>query len=316
MTTPKTASQEKHPVSLKLIGMAATGVLLACVFSFLGAFLSLGTVPIVLIVLIVFLAVLPLQAFFFSSRRAAAMVILAEGAMLMLPFLFPFSLLVLCAGLVFVLLLLKVTRYAAKTMDNQLTVRFWEISRRFLPTAFTGLALFVALTYVNSFHFSMRELSKETWAHLTKPSELMLRPLDFSLQSATPRKAIEWFLVTQGGPQVKQLSAAQRNAAVGELEGKLRTAMKPYGATWTKDEKLIDIAYRLVSAGWPKAPTALKVLIPVLIGIVTYVAMKYLGIVLWRLSWVLALLLYKMGFWTGFARITVEKRDKQVIVCA
>lgn len=316
MASPKIAVQERNPFSPKLLGMAAAGILLACVFSFLGASLSLGTVPAVLIVLIVFLAVLPLQVFLFSSRRMAALVILVEGLMMILPFLFPFSILVLCAGLVFVLLLLKATRYAAKTMDNQLTIRFFETSRRFLPTVFTGIALFVTLTFVNSFHFSMQELSKETWTHLTKPYEMMLRPLGFSLESATPRQAVEWLLVMQGGDQVKNLSAAQKKAAVDALEGQLRTTMKPYGVTWTKNEKLIDIAYRLVSANWAKAPTALKVLIPVLIGLVTYVMMKYLGIVLWRLSWVLALLLYKMGFWTGFARITVEKRDKQVIVCA
>jgi hypothetical protein len=316
-----TSSRSAQPTGGKLIAFGVVGALLAFCFGFVGASSSLQAIGASLLVLtFVLLPFLYIQVLFLANhRKMLSLLILGESTAMALPFLLAsFSTLHLIAWLAVLLILWSASRTAAKAEDNELHIKFFGIGQAFFARAFIGCAIFIILTFVNSFHFSLTTISRETVFSLVKPltplMQLAFKSTDFSLEM-TQRQTAEVLVRTQ--PQIQKLTGVQRKAAMDQIEKNLHNLLKEkYGIDWKSGETLLDVLHGYLSVQWTKWPTWAKVLLPVGIGLVLLSIIKFLGIILRPLSALFAFLCYKICIWTKLAVIELEKRDKEVIAFA
>ncbi len=301
-------------IGKKQIALGAVGVIVALSFGFAWASDASGAALAALAILPVLLAVLLLQALLIARTRILILLTLVEAAVMTAPHLSPFSKLNLAAGLCAALLLCKAGRKAAIIKNNQITVAFFEIGGHLLPAALAGIALFIGITYVQSFHFSLTEVSRETLSHFREPIEAgpkLVFGTGFSLDF-TQRQLAE-MLITQN-PDLQKLSPTQKKAMANEGEKSLQEMMKGFGLTIGKEQTFFDGIHEVLNRQWQQASTATKLMLPVGIGLSVFYLVKLLGIVLVPLSALLGFLLYKILVWTKLATIVPEKREKEVIV--
>ncbi len=306
----------------KLIGLAVVNVLAAAFLAYtlrqvfadggVSARNILGTT----VANLLFLSFVLLQVFFVKSIKVQSMLVLAEALVIASPFVFYWSGFFLLAVGLLILFMMNGLRSGMKEMDNEMTIRFRMIERKTLPAIITGISLFISIIYLAVNGTGASFLSKDAFAVMLKPvdpiAQALLMP-DFSV-NMTMAQLAQSVAVRQLGAAFTSLTPDLQNQAIEAILTQLRGQAATYGVSFTDSETFGDVLYSYFVRQFDQIPNQYRSLIPYVILLLTFITVKSLGALLRWLIIPLAYALYQFMLATGFARVSLESRSRQIIV--
>ncbi len=275
-----------------------------------------GNIFAVIIGNIIFLSLFLLQLMFIKAMKIQAMLALAETMALSLFFLQHWSwLMALAVALLFVFLLSAI-RQGMTEMDNQMKIHFFRIEKSLLPKTITALSLFVSILYVDINGVGTAFASKETIRAILKPAEPVVQLVvssDFSVDMTVAEFAGS-IAAKQFGDAFTSLPAAAKILAVSEIANQLRQQAATYGIIFKNSDTVSDVFYSYFFRQFNAIPDQYKRFIPFLVFLLTFFTIRSLGSLL---RWIIALpayVLFQLLLATGFARIGLESRSREIIL--
>lgn len=281
-----------------------------------NAGLSGGNIFTVIVGNVVFLSLFLLQLLFVKGMRIQVMLVLAETVALTLFFLPHWSwLMVLAVSLLFAFLL-NAIRSGMKEMDNQMKVKFFLIERSLIPTTITALSLFISILYVSVNGIGTTFASKDTVRAILKPSEPLVQLLiskDFSVDMTVSEFA-SMAATQQLGSNFTSLAPAAKTQAVTEITNQFRQQAATYGVFFKNSDAVSDVFYAYFFRQFNAIPDQYKRYIPFLIFLLTFFTIRSLGgLMHWFIAFP-AYVLFQLLLATGFARIGLESRSREIIL--
>ena len=265
---------------------------------------------------IVFLSFFLLQFLFIKSMKLQAMLVFFETAGISVFFSQYWSWLVMLAMILLFVFLLNAIRHGRTEMENQMKVHFFRIEKNLLPPAITALALFISILYVDVNGVGKSFASKETIRTLLKPSEPLIQLLvskDFSVDM-TVSKLAESIAAKQFGEAFTSLPQAAKTLAVGEMTSQLREQAATYGIIFKNSDTVSDVFYSYFFRKFNTIPDQYRKFIPFLVFILTFFAVKSLGSLMRYAIALPAYALFQILLATGFVRIGLESRSREIIL--
>lgn len=300
----------------KVISLGIVGVLLSGVF---GYFLNLaildngsGSLLLTLLSAIAFLVVFLLQNLFIKSRQIIGTILLLESLTLTFVSVRMFSYIILFAWFLLILFWWLGARMGKEQLDNQMKVRFFQFEKATMPYALTALALFISIIYVTIGGVSPEQNIKS----FILPAEPIIKNFysqDFSF-NMTMSKLIESLAARQLGDQMATLPAAVRNSLVSQTVVQLSQQAAKYGVSFKGSDKIIDVINNYISSQLKKIPDSYRQIIPIAFGAIIFLTLKSAGLLLHWLVAIPAYLVYQLAILTGFARLALESRSREIIV--
>ncbi len=278
--------------------------------------LDSGNVLLVIVGNILFLSLFLLQLLFVKSFKIQSMLVLLETLALSAFFLQYWSWLVMLAIVLLYVFLMNSLRKGRTEMENQMKIQFFRIEKNLLPPAITALSLFVSILYVDVNGVGKSFASKETIRTILKPSEPVVKLLvskDFSVDM-TVSKFAEATAAQQFGAAFTSLSPAAKAQAVAEITNQLRQQAATYGIIFKNTDTVSDVFYAYFFRQFNSIPQQYRALIPYVVFLLTFFTIKSLGFLI---RWFIALpsyILYELLLATGFARIGLESRTREIIL--
>ena len=269
----------------------------------------------------VFLAVFVLQTLFLKSKLIINFVVLLESLALAIPFLSYFSWYVLAAWLLAFLNFLNASFRGRSEMDNQLQIKFFRIKKPVVSRAFTALSLFIALIYFNGPNAGADfGLSKQTIKSFLKPSEPVLQST--LIKNFSFDMSIYQFVDAVLGSQIadkigissEAIPQAMRAPLINQGIAQLRTQLAPYGITFRNNDTITDILYDYLSKLVVRIPESFRPLITFGLMFLVFLAVRSLGFIFHWAAGALSYLLYELAMLSGFARLTLESRSREIIL--
>ena len=130
----------------------------------------------------------------------------------------------------------------------------------------------------------------------------------------TVSKFAESIAAQQFGTAFTSLSPAAKAQAVAEMTDQLRKQASTYGILFKNSDTVSDVFYAFFFRQFNSIPAQYRSLIPYLVFLITFFTIKGLGSLL---RWVIILpayVLYEFLLATGFARIGLESRSREIIL--
>ncbi|MBU6141992.1 hypothetical protein KGO95_02645 [Patescibacteria group bacterium] len=305
----------------KMIGLGVVNILAAAFLAFtlrqvfadggVSARNILGTT----IANLLFLSCVLLQVFFVKSMKVQSILVLLEALVIASPFVFYWSGLFLLALALLILFMMNGLRSGMKEMDNEMAVRFKMIERKTLPAIITGLSLFISIIYLAINGTGASFLSKDAFAVMMKPVDPIAQSLlmpGFSV-NMTMTELAQAVAVRQLGTTFTSLTPDLQSQALEAILTQLRGQAATYGVSFTDSETVSDVLYSYFVRQFNQIPNQYRSLLPYVILILTFITVKSLGALLRWLIIPLAYALYQFLLATGFARISLESRSRQII---
>ncbi len=277
---------------------------------------SAGNILIATLVSFAFLSLFLLQALFVKSMKTQGLLVLLETLALAAPFIFFWSWTFMLAVALLLFFLMNAIRSGMKEMDNQMKIGFRAIEKRTLPTAVTGLALFVSIIYVTVNGVGASFLSKDAFRIMLKPADPIAQSLlakDFSI-GMTMEKFAETLAVKQFGPAYTTLAPSMKKQALTEVLTQLRAQATGYGISFKNSDTVSDAFYSYFVKQFDKIPVQYRSMIPYIILLLTFLTVKSLGAILRWLIIAPTYVLYQFLLSAGFARIAMESRSREIII--
>lgn len=219
-------------------------------------------------------------------------------------------------------------RHGARTLQNSLKVRFFEVARVVLPKVVTGFLIFLSvLVYANYFEWGNfnpalgQKIVDET-LHSGEPLARFLipdisfdKPLKEVLDAFTERELQKSDIVAQNDAQISfsKLTGDAKAKAIAEVSGRLRASLEKSFGELNVNEPVNSIVYGLIK----KYIDTLGPLGQSIFGIGTIILVFFLlkGVVIlfyWLINFV-AFLIFKFLLAIKFAHISVETRSRDFI---
>ncbi len=304
----------------KVFSVGAVGVALAAL---LGYMLNQYTTDLDNAWQTIFYAVLPatgflsmflLQVLFVKSKSLLNLFILLESSALAMPFLPIFSWwLVFAWSALFVFFWIAV-RNGKEALENQVTIKFFQIERFVIPGALTALSLFISLTYIH-FFFENSVLSKKSFQTLLRPAvpamSVYLPGFSFNM---TVEELAEAIAIKQLGGQLDLIPASQLSFITSQVVSYLRTQAAPYQITFRSSDQILDVLYNSVSNRLNQIPKSIQSVVPIGFAVFLFLIVKGFALLLRWVAAIPAYLLYQLALLTGFASLALESRSREVIV--
>ncbi len=300
--------------ALNLLAAAWLGFALESVVANGG--LDGGNVLSVILGNVAFASLFLLQLIFVKSMKIQTMLVMAETAALSLFFLQHWSWWIALSVALLFAFLLNAVRKGRQELDNQMKFKFFRVEKSLLPSVITALSLFVSILYVDVNGVGTAFASKETVRTLLKPSEPIVRMFvseNFSVDM-TVSKFAESIATQQLGDVFASLPASAKTAAVTEMTNQLRQQAATYGIIFKNSDTVSDVFHSYFFRQFNAIPNQYKRFIPFIIFVLTFFAVKSLGSLL---RWIIAFpayILFELLVATGFARIGLESRSREIIL--
>ena len=110
------------------------------------------------------------------------------------------------------------------------------------------------------------------------------------------------------------LAGLEKNSAISGALDQLRGLAGNYGINFKNTETLSDVFYNFAMQKLNLIPDTFRNLIPVGLVLLIFLTIKGVAVFLrWFISG-LAYLLYELALATGFARLTLESRSREIVV--
>jgi hypothetical protein len=305
---------------IKVFSIGVLGALLAGVLGYLlNRYITnldnaWQTILYVVVPAIGFLAVFLLQVLFVKSRNLINGFILLESIAITVPFLSIFSWWLIFAWLLLFMFFWKAAQNGKEALENQIKIRFFQVERVVIPGALTALSLFISIAYIN-FFFEGGMLSKKSFQTLLRPvvPAMAVYVPGFSWDM-TMGKLAEFIAVSQLGGQAELIPASQLSFATSQVISYLRAEAAPYGLTFKTSDTLIDVLYNYTAQKMNQIPKSLQSLLPIGFALLLFLIVKGFAILIRWIAAPPAYLLYQLSLATGFARLALESRSREVIV--
>lgn len=312
----------------KVIGVGALGVILAGAMGyFLRAWLdfkgtdSLQPLLTFVLAIVVFLAVFVLQTLFLKSKAIVNSVIILESLALAAPFLGYFSWYVLAAWLLALLNFLNASFRGRSEMDNQLRIKFFRIKKPVVSRALTALSLFIALIYFNGPNAGADfGISKQTIKSFLKPSEPILQrtliknfSFDMSMYQFVDA-ALGSQIAGKLGISAEAIPQAMRAPLINQGIAQLRAQLAPYGINFRNNDTITDILYNYLSKLVVQIPETFRPLITIGGIFLVFLVFRSFGFLFHWAAGALSYVLYEAAMLSGFARLTLESRSREIIL--
>lgn len=308
----------------KVIAVGAAGALATGFFGFFlkaylvedrgGGFWPVG------ISLITFLIIFLLQTLFVKSRRISNLILLLESSAAILFFLPDFSLAVLSAWLFFLFFLWVADKSGKNLLENDLKFQFLHIDRKITYEAITGLAALISILYISTADINGNGISKKGLESILKPAEPLIQRLvldNFSFQMSVyqlTESVIIRQAVQQLGISPASVPAELKNEAINKTLADLRERAAGYGMAFKNSDSITDIVYNYIKNQIAKLPEAFRFSIPFGFGLLVFFTIKGLQALIRWLVAAPAYLLYQILLAFGFAALTLESRNKEIII--
>jgi len=306
----------------KIAVVGAAGLVSALAFGyFLRLFLGGGNQLLVLTpILVLFLIVFVLQTLFLKGGNIVHSLAALESAGIMVFFLDYFSwyfLAALAALLGF--FWLAVYRGRAE-IDVQMKVRFSRIEKKVLAQVFTGISLLISLMYVEIAGLGNLGITQKQIDNLLRPAEPIVQNLlidNFSFNMTVYQFAeasVINQLAGQLGVPINSVPAAVKSAAINQSLNALQGQAAGYGVTFQNNDTISQVVYNYLVGQIKKIPEAFRLVIPAGVALIIFLTVRGLGTVVRWLVSVPAYLVYELLLLTGFARLSLESRSREIII--
>jgi len=194
----------------------------------------------------------------------------------------------------------------ANEMNNAFKLHFYKIAMPAAARASTALALFLAVIYVGSINLKDPTASKRVLENVFKPAEPIIARIIPGFKFNDTLGGI----LTKSSP-VKPEAPGTITAQVNQM---IDTLEKAIGVRAAQADQIIDILYKATIGRLLTLSKNMQTLILLGVGLLLFLTVKGL---LFIVNWVVLLIVYiamKVLQATGFYKISLENRSKEVVV--
>jgi len=300
----------------KIIILAAIGIIFSFAFGyFLKLFILHGRLNFLFFCFLAalgFLIFFLLEVFFVKTFWIVNLIIFLETLGFLAPFYDNLSKILGLGTLISFLIFLSGVYVGRAELENMLKIKFWRISKKTLPKAIVGLALFSSIIYVGMIGFGEKEffIPQATFTKIVK----FVPGIDLSLPVET---LIRNLAVNQieGNDQLKLLPESAKkeliNQSVKELEKKISDFT---GLPLNPKIKSSEALYGIMVEKFTKLPENVRLFAPVAIAALIFLTIVSLSLPIRLITTVLAFLIYEICLALGFSTIMLEGKSREIII--
>ncbi len=312
---------------IKIYALAVVGVISFFLFGFfLKLFIFEGAVNSFLFLIIAatgFLIIFLLQVFFIKTLWIANLIILVGTVGLFISFYDKISSILLITILAVFLILLWANYSGNRELKNIIKIRFFRISKIVLPRVIIGLALFISVVYyINISQAEEFFISKSSFEKIIAPVGTLVQGLniipnfDFSLSIEELARNIAQKQINES-PQFRILSQATKEQLVNETAKETRKRIFEFlgvSAMVKPDSALSEVLYGAMAEKFLNLSQNTKNVILAIMAILLFLTIKIIAIPVRFIISILAWLIYEILLSSGFARVALEKKGKEMLI--
>ncbi len=269
-----------------------------------------------------FLTFFLLQVFFVKTSWIINLTILLETAGFLAPFYSSLSKSILIGALVAFLIFLSGAYIGRSELNNTLRIKFWRISKKALPKAIAGLALFSSIVYVgfNSPEIRGFLISPTAFEKIISPIsrtgivQKFIPGFDLSLPVET---LIENFAVkqVQDNPQLSILPEAVRKELVEKSVDEFKKRISEFtGNPLDSGDKTSDVLYTIMTEKFGSLPENVKSFAPAIVAAIIFLTVIGLSLPIRIVATILAFLIYEIFLAFGLSAILMEGKSREIVV--
>ena len=269
---------------------------------------------------IVFLVLFLLQALFLKSEKIINLILFLESLGISAFFFNRFSLAILSAWFFLLFFLWEAARAGRQELDNRLKISFFHIDRRATYKAITALSIFISIAYASANGFSQSGISEKGLEAFLKPAEPLIQKLevsDFSFQMTVYQLAdsiITNQAAEQFGLQAGAVPASLKSEAVNKTLVELKNQAFGYGISFKNSDTILKVIQNYLNNQLDNIPSQIRAIIPFGFGLLIFLTIKGFGFIIRWLVAIPAYILYQLSLLTGFSRLALESRTKEIII--
>jgi hypothetical protein len=259
-----------------------------------------------------FLIFFLLKVLFIKTSRIASLIIFLETLGFLAPFYDKLSKTVAIGTLISFLIFLSGIYIGRAELGNMLKIKFWRISKKTLPKAIAGLALFSSIIYVGIIGPGEKEffISQATFEKIIE----FVPGFDLSLPVETLIKNLTINQI-EGNAQLKLLPESTKkeliNQSVKELEKKISDLT---GTPLNPKVKTSEAIYEIIVEKFAKLPENVRLFAPAAIAAIIFLTIIGLSLPIRIIATVFAFLIYEICLALGFSTIMMEGTSREIIV--
>lgn len=300
----------------KIVILAAIAIIFSFAFGyFLKAFIVHGQWNFLLISFFIalgFLTFFLLEVFFIKAFRIVSFIIFLQTLAILAPFYDHLSKTVAFGTLISFLIFLLGIYIGRAELDNMLKIKFWRISKKTLPKAITGLALFSSIVYVGISGFEQKQffISQNNFEKIMK----FVPGFDFSLPVET---LIKNFAIKQveSNAQFELLPESMKKKLIDQSVKDLEKEISDFvGIPLNLKLKASEVLYQVIVEKYTKLPENVKLFTPAAIGLIIFLTIVSLSWPIRLIVTTVAFLIYEICLALGFGTIIMEGRSREIIV--
>ncbi len=311
---------------IKIIILTSVGLISALCFGYFLKLFILESQPYFLLfsflAVIGFLALYLLDIFFIKTIWLTNLIVFLEMLAFLAPFYDRLSMIIGLASLIGFLLLVWGIYSGRNELEDRLKIKFWEVSKKSLPKAITGLALIATIVSVG--FFSLEEnnffISKPVFEKGVSSLfnfDLVQNFLPGFNLSLPVEDLIKNIAINQieGNSELKILpssaKAALINQTVKELKNKISDFISmPLNLKAKASEALYEIMVKKIS----QSPENNKSLVLIIIAVLIFLTIISLSWLIRFIATCPAYIIYEICLALGFSTIMMENKSKEIIV--
>jgi len=300
----------------KIVILAAIGIIFSFAFGyFLKLFIFQGRLDFLLFCFLAalgFLIFFLLEVLFVKTSWIVNLIILLETLGFLVPFYDHLSKTVAIGTLISFLILLSGIYIGRAEMENMLKIKFWRISKKTLPKAIAGLALFSSIIYGGVIGSEEKEffISQATFEKAIE----FVPGFDLSLPVETLIKNLAIKQV-EGNAQFSLLPESAKkeliNQSVKEFEKKISDFT---GLPLNPKVKASEAIYEIMVEKFANLPENIRLFAPATIAALIFLTIVGLSLPIRIIATVLAFLIYEICLALGFSAIIMEGRSREIII--
>jgi len=311
---------------IKIAILASLGLILALCFGyFLKLFIFEGQLNFLLfsfLSAIGFLALYLLDIFFIKTLWLNNLIVFLEILAFLAPFYNGLSKTIGLVSLVSFLLLVWGIYSGRNELEDRLKIKFWEISKRSLPKAITGLALIATIVSVS--YFSLEEnnffISKPVFEKSVSSLfnfdlvQNFLPGFDLSLSVDDLIKNIAVNQI-EGNSEFKILPSSAKTELINQTTKGLENEVSAFtGLPLNPKAKASEALYETIVKKISQSQENNKSLILVIIAALIFLTIIGLSWFIRFIATIPAYLIYEICLALGFSTIMMEDKSKEVVV--
>lgn len=272
-----------------------------------------------LLIALAFILIFLFQAIFIKSKNIILWIIAAESLTLVSFFIKEGSALLISAWLAALILLYSAANQGRKTLNNQLKIKFTEISKKVIPGAITALAVFASIIYVGSINSGHQIISQSQLKKFLTPAEPIIKNMvvkDFSL-NMTVGQIIESLALSKLDPVQKTIiskSPAAKKMLINQALESLKPQAEKIGLELNSSKTIIETLSDFINQKFAQLPTKTKTLVFIGLGFLIFLTIKTTAALIHWLIYFIAYIIYEILIVSGFIRISLQSQSKEIFL--